>query len=216
MQDQRQVFGFYHICAINRWEEVVNDQLQSIIKSGLYDRSEKIFVSVVGQNYQSVKLPEKFEIIHSSADAACYERKILSYMHDFCSKNTNNVAVWYIHSKGINHSYNGLFNNVTSWRKYMEYFVLGRHSQCLEKLIDNNTCGVNFQNVQGTRYHYSGNFWWANSFYIKTLPMNIGPNYCDPEFWLCINSNSNDKHACLFMSNVDHYLKYYDKSHYEV
>ncbi|NBQ17941.1 hypothetical protein EBU24_06515, partial [bacterium] len=30
----------------------------------------------------------------------------------------------------------------------------------------------------------SGNFWWGNSQYIRTLPEHIGNEYCDPEFWI--------------------------------
>ena len=29
------IYGYYHICAINNWEKIVNEQVRTIIDSGL-------------------------------------------------------------------------------------------------------------------------------------------------------------------------------------
>ena len=41
-------------------------------------------------------------------------------------------------------------------------------------------------NVQGpptgaAAWHYSGNYWWTTGAYFATLPVEIGPDYYDPE-----------------------------------
>ena len=66
---------------------------------------------------------------------------------------------------------------------------------------------LNKYNTVGTRYkkiaigpHYSGNFWWAKSDYIKNLDKEIGPKYLDPESWLLKKMESN-KHININMSS---------------
>ena len=51
------------------------------------------------------------------------------------------------------------------------------------------------------KLHYSGNFFWANSHYVKTLVREIGPDYLDPGILHCSNSNSS-KHFCFKQSNI--------------
>ena len=65
----------------------------------------------------------------------------------------------------------------------MLYCNCYNYKQIIGLLNDNNTVGTRYTTVT-IGPHYSGNFWWASSKYIKTLPSNIGRNYLDPEAWL--------------------------------
>ena len=42
------IFGFYHLCAINTWREVAHEQLRRWTDSGLLHSTRRIFASVVG------------------------------------------------------------------------------------------------------------------------------------------------------------------------
>ena len=204
------IYGFYHICTTIGWKIIVDDQIQKIINSGLYDDTTKIFVSIVGPEINKIVLPTKFEIIHFSNDTSCYEREILKYIHTFCNKSKDNVNLWYIHSKGISHIAKPTWKTVWDWKQFMEHFVIKQYKNCIEILKNNDTCGPNLH--KEPKLHYSGNFWWANSNYVKSLELNIQQDYLGPEMWIC--SNNNAKHLCLFESGVNHYTTEFTKDKY--
>ena len=61
--------------------------------------------------------------------------------------------------------------------------------------------------------HYSGNFWWSKSSYIKRLSSCGNLTYNDPEFWL--TRNENGKYVSLWNSNCSVlYHELYEKEKY--
>lgn len=60
------------------------------------------------------------------------------------------------------------FVNYYLWRKFLEWGCIENWKVCIEKLQDYSSAGVNLCNWPMA--HYSGNFWWSKSSYIKTLP----------------------------------------------
>lgn len=205
------IYGFYHIATLGIWKTIVDEQLLTIFKSGLYDESEAIFVSVVGPQVKDLVLPSKFRIVYQSQDPGCFERKILLYMHQFCSNGKADPRVWYIHSKGVQHSENPIMSaNVRDWRRFMEHFVITRYQTCLDALEQSDTCGCNIMPWPST--HYSGNFWWARGAYVKTLASQPDEDYVGPEMWIC--SNAEGRHHCLFQSGVAHYEERYSEENY--
>lgn len=104
----------------------------------------------------------------------------------------HDMKVMYLHSKGItavdNHLKNGnvnVFKNYYYWRKFLEWGVVEKWSQCCFLLNRYDTIGVNYFNEPSP--HYSGNFWWANSSYIKTLP-----NPATLDWWKELQQKTND------------------------
>lgn len=200
----KKIFGFYHICTINHWRQIVDAQIKTISESGLDNETEKIFVTVTGPEFDKVTLPPKYEIVYRSVDAGKFERIILNYMHSFCLSLAQSANIWYIHSKGVRHTDAHFSSIVRAWREYMEYFVLTKYRQCIEALENNHTCGVI---IRGPT-HYSGNFWWSRSDYIKTLnPLPLDNHdgnpstwhlwYLSPEFWIGSSGDPSVKHHCL-------------------
>src|SRR5579871_3550164 len=47
----KKVYGFYHICTLGNWKSVVSNQIVSLIQSGLYNKTSKIFYTLVGPEY---------------------------------------------------------------------------------------------------------------------------------------------------------------------
>ena len=107
------------------------------------------------------------------------------------------------------------------------YFLVEQSNICIS-ILDNNyeTIGCNYskdidRTVDGWnrddphRYpsHYSGNFWWANSNYLRTLPLLSveNPERMAPEFWLFKN---NHIFYNLHSSQVMHYSINYPKNKY--
>jgi hypothetical protein len=112
---------------------------------------------------------------------------------------------------------------IIDWRKYMTYFNVVRHQQCLDALEYYDACGVDF--VESPAKHFSGNFWWCNSNYIKGLPsINEISNSNYPsvlttrhnaEFWLGMG---NGKFKNFWSSNIpvfERHLHQYPENNYK-
>ena len=57
--NQDRVFGFHHICTMGNWEVVVNDQIQTMLKSGLYDKSGKDLGDNIGITTGQIEIARK-------------------------------------------------------------------------------------------------------------------------------------------------------------
>jgi hypothetical protein len=102
------------------------------------------------------------------------------------------MNVLYLHAKGItsvdNHLKNGnvnTFKNYYYWREFLHWGVIERWRECVWLLNRYDSVGVNFFNEPSP--HYSGNFWWSKSSYIKTLP-----NPATLEWWKKLQSETPD------------------------
>ena len=175
------IYGFHHICLEKNGLDVFVDQLQTLKTSGLYDASSTIFCSIVGKQTDIV-LPKKYKVVYESRQSNMYERPILQYMQKHAS--TMHGKYWYIHTKGISHVGTAKEQNVRDWRKYMEYFIVQKWATCVKDLDLYDIAGVNHE--KDPFYHFSGNFWWANSSYIETIQTELNyEDYYETEYWLC-------------------------------
>lgn len=202
-----EIHVFIHVCTKAHWQKVLNRQLKRMLTSGLYDACTSIMLGVLGEG--DLKLIKetypKVNVLFQDPDTSKYERPTLLSLHEKCLSNPEKAHVLYLHTKGISR----ISHTVTEWTKLLEYFVIDRWKDCTQALKTNDVCGVNWQ--LGPQPHFSGNFWWATSAYVAHLPHYIGPNYLDPEMWLCQNF---PHFKCLHYSNVDHYYTSYPESRY--
>ena len=84
---------------------------------------------------------------------------------------------------------------------YLTHFNIMRFSDCLAHLDHCNVVGVNLGHEPCA--HFSGNFWWSHSDYIKKLNPMIDPSYNGPEFW--ITQAGDGQFHSMFNSRVNHY-----------
>ena len=209
------IFGFYHLCTINNWREVLEEQLERWADSGLAAATRRIFASVVGPRAHeggsalAAACGQRLEVIYMSEDRSAGERPVLEYARGFCEHEEPLAkACWYMHAKGVSEPQ---CRNpaVADWRRLMEHFVVERWQDCVDGLENHDACGVNWHQVPAP--HFSGNFWWAKPRYLASLPLHIGPAHFDPERWI----GSNQPHVlCLHESGVDHYLEPYPLAQY--
>lgn len=205
----KNIYGFHHICLINNGIDILFDQINSIKASGLYLASNKIFCSVLGRIPSGFTFPYKYETVYTSTDTSSYERKILEYMYLFSKENTGNF--WYVHTKGVTRNSNVVLNaNIKIWRKYLEYFVIERFEDCIKYLENYDVVGVNYRCIP--KSHFSGNFWWTTSDYVKTNPPDFDYNYYyETEMWICKNTTKTFE---LFNTNNVGYQVSCSKSEY--
>jgi hypothetical protein len=185
---------FFHICAIGHCVQVIEEQLQAILYSGLYEKVEGIYCYVTGSNDFSVKYistlvslyGKKIKLVKSILNDTTFERLTLEHMHSLISPEDR---VLYIHSKGVTQTEPEKITNTSYWTRAMNYHLIGKHMQCLQFLEDGN-------DVIGTYYsespapHFPGNFWWSTGRYYLSLPQTIGPRYLDPEMYIFTNTPS--------------------------
>ena len=115
----------------------------------------------------------------------------------------------YLHTKGIGAPHN---NKINDWTEMMLYFLVDKSSECIELLENHDTVGCNYLNRP--HKHYSGNFWWATSDYIKRLSqIPDGSVRHDAELWLL--SNYFVKYYEIHNSKVNHYHTTYPCERYK-
>lgn len=209
------IFGFYHLCTINNWRDVLGEQLEAWMDSGLADATRRVFLSVVGPEAAEARaildyaLGSPATFAYCSEDPTSFERPLLEYAHGFCEHDEPLArAVWYMHGKGVS-SPHWRNPRVTEWRRFMEYFVVEHWRDCVDSLTEYDACGVNWHTEPSP--HFSGNFWWASPRYLATLPATIGPRPFEPESWVGMNQ---PRIRCFQESGVDHYAEPYPAHHY--
>jgi len=189
VKQNRRIFGYYHVCAINGYEEVVKEQIADLINSGLYRAAERIVVGVSGEYREdAIKLFSKYKKFYKFLADDNYEFPTLEELQRLCESDEKSW-VFYIHTKGVSY----LDGRGDYWRQYMMYYNVHKWKDCVAKLRDGHeTCGVKLLEAKSHHpKHYSGNFWWATSEYIKRLPKVTELNQQDrfqAEFWVCSGS----------------------------
>lgn len=163
---------------INDFLERFNKTYKKIEFSGLLEDIQSIRVNCVGP-----KKKECVEILKNNYSKVILtiglndfsEAETINLARDFAINNTNG-NILYLHSKGVsNHSQKPECKKqaIYEWIDAMEYFLIENYSDCLDALLEHDTCGV-FLNHNHNSFFYAGNFWWATNKYIASLP------YCDP------------------------------------
>lgn len=196
---------YIHVCCINNWKEIFGKLLSDIRASGLYDKVTKIRVNILTPMLDlDVFKDDKIEILGISNNLRLYESSTLNllYQHSF----TEDFKVLYLHTKGVKH--NGKNLNVIDWVKYMSYFNIYKHEDCLNMLDNYDAVGVN---LFDSPRHFSGNFWWSSAKHISKLGQCGRDTYNSPEFWVtCVKG----EYKSLWKSGVNHYYKRYEEYNY--
>ncbi len=209
------VFGFIHVATHGTWRDVYAEQLELLRSSGLFDRTSRIYVGIVGPEAYSFEVSEdKITVIYRSPDFCEYEFPTLRFLKTFCS--THAGLVYYVHSKGVFRNSAG----TEDWRRYMQYFVIERYAECIQALAYFDICGVNWQELPWQ--HFSGNFWWATASYVAKLPdldqlPPVLEGWDQQERHQCerwIGAGTDVRPASLHQSRSDHYKFEYPRSFY--
>jgi predicted O-methyltransferase YrrM len=214
---------FVHNYLDNNWYEIVYSQIQKLINSGLYKRADKIFYGVystIESNYEifysmikKIDSDLKIEIVKYDSNDA--EFNTLINLQNYCVLNPNG-SVLYFHTKGSSRERNHYIN---SWRECMEYFVIEKWKVCLEDLVNEKgtVCGAlyvewfKFLDYQFDNY-FSGNFWWASSKHINTLPSLVKLHLDKPdnrtvaEMWLGMAPH---RWISYYSEQINNYYEYY-------
>jgi hypothetical protein len=175
----------------------------TIVDSGLYDATDTIYVVVLNTELCTDERfnKDKIKLIYGGK-CNIYERATLYKMIEI-SETCEPSHFWYAHTKGLRHFGKPTGPPVIDWIKMMCHFnfTLWKNAHLALDTVD--VCGCNYRVKPSP--HFSGNFWWATSNYIKSLPKVIHEPYLAPEMWLF---KSQPTYSCLHNCNVGHRTLY--------
>jgi hypothetical protein len=191
---------------VNNGIDILTQQIKNIKQSGLYDKLDYILIIALGKQIKLTFLDYKIKVVHHSRNCLKNECPAMNFIKNISDKLDCNVKILYIHVKGVlqkPHAY--------EWRKYLEYFLIEKHDICLKSLNTYSCIGVNqqyyFDDENKFKNHFSRNFWWANSYYIKTLPKVVeSKDRYVYEHWLIGHLNKVDYRYLLSLHHTPHNL----------
>jgi len=200
---------FIHSCYLKEvGTNILSNIISNFINTNIIQHFKQIFIVNIGEKLdQNDFQNNKIQIINYSNNSLLFEIPTINLIRVFCEYN-DNCEILYLHTKGIT-SFNN--KNISDWRNMMIHFLVNKCSDCFQKLKEYDTIGCNYQN---TPYqHYSGNFWWANSNYIKRLnKIKDGYKRHDAEWWIL--SDKLVKYYEMHHSDIDHYNNSYPVEKY--
>lgn len=202
---------YYHICAIGHCVAVLEEQMSAILYSGLYSSPylEGIYCFICAHDPTSLSYVKnlmllygsKIRIVEVSLDPRRYERMTLERMvADVKAEETGKYPddedwILYIHTKGVSQTEPEKISNVIYWTRALNYHVISRWRDCValddmketikwwgengERATSNEVVGAYYSKDPAP--HFTGNFWWAQTAYVRRLPSKIGPGYLEPE-----------------------------------
>lgn len=169
-----QINIFYHMFCINDAFERFNRTYNKIIKSGLINSINNIYINCVGPKqtiiYDKIEtLNINNKIIKIMGNDSNGESETLNMLRDFALINPFGKTL-YLHSKGCWRT--NKINNQKSlrdWIDCMEFFLIEQFEECLNILNTHDNCGILFKKISDWASEYSGNFWWSTNLYISKL-----------------------------------------------
>ena len=200
----RQNVVFIHAVKLERHEEILESYINLMIKSGLMDKLECIYIFGYGGDINLSNYHEKIIMINLPNPINLYEQITLENLYDFCKRHPVGYNILYLHTKGVGKPIN---QAIEDWRNYMCYFLIEKHANCIQLLDSFDAVGVDL--LVAPQMHFSGNFFWTTAEHINTLRdahglMSLSNVLNSPrhnhEFWIC--SRPTGMYASLHQSNI--------------
>jgi GR25 family glycosyltransferase involved in LPS biosynthesis len=195
---------FIHSCHL---ANIGTHILEYIVKqvTTIEDVFDCIFIINIGEPVNIVH--PKIKVIQYSSHVNTYELETINLIKTFSEKQTQ-CEILYLHTKGIS---NNNDQKIQDWTNMMLYFLIEKSNICIDHLKQYDAVGCNLSTNTKTP-HFSGNFWWSKSSYIKSLPYLHNNIKHDAEWWILRNHTC--KYISIHNSNVNHYHELYPLSKY--
>lgn len=181
---------FLHSCNLSIWgTEILDDMVSHLKRCGLMDSLKYLFINNVGSKLDAniySSIDPKIIVTNYCADSNIFENCTLRQLYLFSQFNPD-YKILYLHTKGVSYPKNHEFvPGILDWSRFMLYCLTDKYRECLEILDYVDTVGCNYRTGVNccNPSHFSGNFWWATSNYIRTTSVYELTLKHDAEFWL--------------------------------
>lgn len=189
----RPIYGVYYIGCLGHYLSIVKEQMKCLVDSGLYAQTTKIVVFICSFNENDTSLlgiieeydTEKKCVLITTAENVYEKFAINNYTSRIQEQQQQQqdasapYYVYYFHTKAVSRGPDTVFDRR---RKILNYYTLVLHKLNLELLETYDAVGCSL--TTRPSLHFSGNFWWAKSEHVCTLPPS-GDEYLDPEMYIC-------------------------------
>jgi len=167
---------FIHSCNLGDLTNLEN-LISRIKDTGLLQNLDYLIINNIGapiyKNYG-----DEIHIINYSENTKLFEIPTIKLISEF-SQTYENVNLLYLNTKGVSYKEN---KNVSAWT----HFMLDKYAECMYKLKEYDAVGCNY--LKEPSPHFSGNFWWAKTDYLRTIPTNKLKEKHDAERWILSNT----------------------------
>lgn len=169
---------FMHLNDLPGAFDLLGEQLTRLLDTGLLEQAHTVLMCSNGNpdnflpaqgvmsEYRNVKW------YHTSNRTDLWEYPTLDLVKrnaDAASGDSFNML--YFHLKGLSRLGD---QRVVDWRNFMEYNMIDRWQECVEKLDSGyDLVGTNI--IEQPWLHSSGNFWWSHSDYVTKLDALVAP-----------------------------------------
>jgi len=205
---------FFHVYLKNDFSHILLDKFKKFKASGLYEKANKIYLTLFGEIEQHQEFLSDLKDLYSKIEYVLITNKefhneadTFNFMLKKAESYEKNTPMLYVHTKGVSHTHPILKKNINAWVRYLDLYTINKWEECLAGLEDNDAAGGLYE--ASIPKHFSGNFFWANSEYIKSLPRlnksNID-NYNRGEFWIL--SNTSKVYSLKDNPTTDRYQNY--------
>lgn len=206
---------FFHVYLQKGYTHILLSKFKKFQASGLYGKANKIYLTLFGDIEQNKEFLSDLKDLYPKIEYAVIsnaefnnEADTLNFMIKKAKEYRTNTPMLYVHTKGVTYANPEVRKNVEAWVRYLDLYVIKKWEECINHLQEYDTAGGFF--CAGENQHYQGNFWWANSEYIKNLPKIDFTNiqkYNRGEFWVL--SETQKPYPMSDISPVDLYKNYY-------
>lgn len=226
---EKPVYGVYHVFCDKGWRELVADQIGSLKRSGLWEKTVRFYVScIVADDAEAEELRrligvDKAELVAVETDPMKFEYPALEFIR--AKSREEDCLFYYFHTKGVSYyggddrdrNFRRLRRNVLAWRRMMEHFIFTKWRVAVNVLqggYDTYGC-YRLPPYPKPCYLYAGNFWWVRSDYVRRLPPfpeeRIATDRFIAEEWLY---KAGPKDFSAFDTLADLYYVYMDDALY--
>lgn len=205
---------FFHVYLKSGYSRILIDKFKKFKSSGLYEKANKIYLTLFGDIEIHSEFLNDFKDMYPKIEYAVIANAVfnnepdtLNLMIKKANEYTENTPMLYLHTKGLSYANPDLKKNVEAWVRYLDLYVINKWEECVDSLKENDAAGGFY--VEDPK-HFQGNFWWANSDYIKNLPKITNENvseYNRGEFWIL--SETDKVYPLSGVTPVDMYQNYY-------
>ena len=181
---------FYHVSAINKWRDIMTDQLSKLSECDLLDTAD-VVICTLGNSKEfndAKQVTAQFPRItwqHIDTRLDLMEYATLNYIREQVQASSEEFYVLYMHQKGVTRPED---ENTADWRQYLDYWSIEQWQDNIAKLDEGyDIVGTNWidgydahKDAKGQPVavwpHFSGGTWWARASYLRKLDAIVHPD----------------------------------------
>jgi hypothetical protein len=180
---------FYHVFADGDWRAPARDHFAALEKSNLIEHLDSIRLGIVGSkpNREQVKTELPGVVVAESETG--WEQVTLTKAHHFAQ--SDDGAIFYAHTKGAF----ALSEFAARWRVSMIHDTVTGWRECVEALDEVDAVGSYWLKSWEPEhsdhgFFFAGNFWWAQSAYLRKLDPVKNDHRYQAEGWIGLGNPS--------------------------